>query len=73
MQIKMKASAAGPDGVFQDGHVYMIPGQISQKQADEFIRGGFAVLVYIPRKEAVIETATAKPAETATLKRQKRK
>jgi hypothetical protein len=66
MQIKMNASAAGPDGSFQEGHVYDVPNQISQEQADSFIRGGYAVLVFVPAKNNVVaKTASVAPAETA--------
>jgi hypothetical protein len=66
MKIKMKTSAAGPGGIYQEGQSYDVPDHIGQKQAIDFIHGGYAADISPPVKKVVAETATMKPAEKAT-------
>lgn len=51
MRIKMKSTAAGPEGVFMEGVVYPVPDELGK----EWIDGGYAELVDEPTKEILPE------------------
>ena len=63
MKIKMKAIAAGPDGVFNLGNVYDLP----EKQAQAFIAGKYAVAYTesVKANSPVIEVNTLEEANLA--------
>ena len=62
MRIKLKTVFASPNGVYQVGQVVRAPGQITVKQAEDLLAGGYAEEV----KGSQVETAAIEPPETAT-------
>ncbi len=63
MKIKMKTSAAGPDGVFKEGTVYTVGDQVTTSMAEAFVKGGYAEDATKSNNET--ENASIGPDETS--------
>lgn len=55
MKIKMRVTAAGPDGCYDAGFVYNVP----DAKAKAYIAGGYATLVDDPAVEVAADPAPA--------------
>lgn len=82
MNIKMKALAAGPNGVLLEGQTYSSPNELSDEQAQALVDGGYAVEIQskfiveaADPKDEILETADApvEPIEKAVKPRVKKK
>ena len=57
MKIKMKALAAGPDGVFLAGGTYATPHDLTDAKAQALVDGGYAEVVAESTPQPTVETA----------------
>ena len=73
MKIKMRTLAAGPDGQLLGGHTYTVGVDLTAKQAQDLLDGGYAESAPETATVEPEEKAVAPPEETGAKKKTKRK
>ena len=72
MKVRMKRTAAGPDGSFVVGTEYSVPRPMPRALADALVAAGVAVWTEAPKPEpVVVEAAVEEAPEAAVQERPK--